>query len=168
MLDGAPGRYARPYDFDAIRIGKETADDVMVSRRAVAHVDDVIEVDARYPEGCRRRLLGCRRRLLGMLGRTALTHHDERRPVGRMRLVRLALVDQRQHGAAQGLGPTDLRIAGHLANGGRDQLDRGIRVDRPVRDQQGPGLCVDEGPRQARQRLGARCRRRLPCCRPTG
>jgi hypothetical protein len=36
MLDGAPGRYARPYDSDAIRIGKDAADHGMLGRRAVA------------------------------------------------------------------------------------------------------------------------------------
>jgi hypothetical protein len=33
MLDGAPGRYAWPYDSDAIRIGKDAADHGMLGPR---------------------------------------------------------------------------------------------------------------------------------------
>jgi hypothetical protein len=37
----------------------------------------------------------------------ALTHHHKRRPVGRMCLARLTLVDHCLHGAAQGFGETE-------------------------------------------------------------
>jgi hypothetical protein len=61
-----------------------------------------------------------------------------------MRLVRFALVDERQHRAPKCLRPADFWIAGHVTDGDSDQLDSGVRVDFPVRDQQGPGLCVNE------------------------
>jgi hypothetical protein len=45
--------------------------------------------------------------LHGALRYRPLTHHHKRRPVGRMCLVRLALVDHCQHGATQGFGETE-------------------------------------------------------------
>src|SRR5262245_43218694 len=44
----------------------------------------------------------------------------------------------------------DLRVAGHLAHGARDQLNGGVRVDRPVRHEQRPCPGVDEGPPKPR------------------
>ena len=57
----------------------------------------------------------------------ALANDDERGPVGWMRLVRLALVDEREHRAPQSLRPADPRVTGDLANGRRDELDGGVR-----------------------------------------
>jgi hypothetical protein len=70
-----------------------------------------------------------------------------------MRLVRLAAVDKREHGAPQRLGPANIGIACHGADGGGSEFDRGIGVDRPMGDQQGSRLRVDEGARQPRQRF---------------
>ena len=53
---------------------------------------------------------------------SALAHHHERRPEGRMRLARLALVDEREHGAAQRLGAADGLSRGELAHGAGDEL----------------------------------------------
>ena len=55
-------------------------------------------------------------------------------------------LDQRQHGAAQGLRPAN---PNHLVRSDRaeclgDQLDSCIAIDGPVRDQQGTGPGIEE------------------------
>jgi len=54
---------------------------------------------------------------------STLPHHHEWRPEGWVRLVRFAFVDESQHRAPQGLCSADLWIAGHLADGGRDESE---------------------------------------------
>jgi hypothetical protein len=71
-----------------------------------------------------------------------------------MAFARLAPVDQVEHGAAQGLGAADLGIAGHLGDGGGDELHRRVRFRGPVRDEEGARAGIDEGPREAREGLG--------------
>jgi hypothetical protein len=68
-------------------------------------------------------------RAIGDVHRT-LSHHYERRPVGRVRLVPFAGVDERQHRSPQGLCATDIGITGDVPGSGGDQLDRRIRGDR--------------------------------------
>ena len=53
-----------------------------------------------------------------------------------MLLMGRTLVDEREHGAMQRFAATDPRLLGERAHGRRDQLDGGVAVDLPVRDQQ--------------------------------
>ena len=56
---------------------------------------------------------------------------DERRPTGRVRIA-AAAVDERQHGSAQGFRAADFGVGPDLAEGLRDQADRGARIHRPM------------------------------------
>ena len=49
-----------------------------------------------------------------------------------MRFVRVAAVDEREHGAAQGLGAADAPITAHLAHRSGDEFHRGVGVDCPM------------------------------------
>jgi hypothetical protein len=55
-----------------------------------------------------------------------------------MRLV--AFGDERKHRTSHSLCSADLGFASHFAKGGGDERNGGVRVDLPVRNQQGPGL----------------------------
>jgi len=69
---------------------------------------------------------------------------------------RFAAVDHRQHGAAQSLGPPNIRIGLKLINGPSDEIQSGLGVHRPMRDEQGAGSGVHEGARKTGQCVGAR------------
>jgi hypothetical protein len=51
-----------------------------------------------------------------------------------MRLIVMSVRDERQHRAAQRLGATDLAIGLQFGHRLGDELDGGIRIDRPVRN----------------------------------
>jgi hypothetical protein len=59
-------------------------------------------------------------------------------------LGQVRLVEHRHLGAAQGFGAADRRVAGQFCKGPRRQLDRCLRLDRPVRDQQRAGASIEE------------------------
>jgi hypothetical protein len=54
--------------------------------------------------------------------RSSLAHDYERRPVGRMRLIRGTLVDHREHRLTHGLRTPDALVRRHLSHATRDQL----------------------------------------------
>ena len=67
-----------------------------------------------------------------------------------MRLMRLAVIDDVEHRATDGLGGADLGVGAGFTHRPADQLDGRLRVDLPMRDKQRAGLRVDEGAGQAR------------------
>ena len=79
--------------------------------------------------------------------------------IGGVCLVRLAFVDQGQHGTTEGFCVAELLIAGSGCNGSRDKFHRGSGVDCPVGDEQGARACIDERARKAGERLLASGRR---------
>jgi len=72
-----------------------------------------------------------------------------------MRLVRLALVDHRQHGAAQSFGAAELLVARDRANGLGDETDGGFGPDGPMRHQEGSRTSVNERASQPGESLSA-------------
>jgi len=70
-----------------------------------------------------------------------------------MRLIRFALVDQREHRLAHGLGAPHTLVGSHPANRARYQLDGRVRRDRPVRHEECACTSIEERTRQTRQGL---------------
>src|SRR5215470_16672459 len=83
---------------------------------------------------------------------TPFAYYDERRPLGRMGIV-ITGSDQGQHGASQRFRATELGISFDLIEGLSDELDSGIRIYRPVRDEQRACSGVEECAGEAGERL---------------
>ena len=65
-----------------------------------------------------------------------------------MGLVWRALGDQLCHGSAQCLGASNRGIGAEVGEGPRRELNGGVGIDIPMRDQQRTRLSVEEGARQ--------------------
>ena len=59
--------------------------------------------------------------------------------------MRAAFINQCDHGAPHSFRTAYGGIAGHFVHGGGCELDRGVGVHGPVRNEHGPGLGIDEG-----------------------
>ncbi len=86
----------------------------------------------------------------GLFCGSAFADDNERRPKGGLRLLRLAMIDECQHGLPHGLGAAHALIRRELAHGAGDELHGCIGGDLPMRDEQRAGLGVDEGAGEAR------------------
>jgi hypothetical protein len=64
----------------------------------------------------------CRQRTLPLLRSSPLPDYNEWRPVARVCLMRLAVVDHRKHSLAQGFGTTDALIADNRADSRGERL----------------------------------------------
>src|SRR5262245_26199593 len=71
---------------------------------------------------------------LQKLGKLIPADDHERRPVGRMGLVRLTPIDQRQHRAAQRLRAAGAPGGSHAGERLADEFDSCVGIDRPMRD----------------------------------
>ena len=76
--------------------------------------------------------------------------HNQWRPICRMRLLRLALVNQREHGLAHGFGAAHRLARRKAAHRASDELHGRIGVHLPMRERKRAGLRVNEGAGEAR------------------
>ena len=81
----------------------------------------------------------------------------ERRPHGRIGVAGVGcVIDEVEHGAAQRLRTSDVRIELEDRERRGCEPGRSGRIDRPVRHQQGTRSGIEERPRETRESLGAR------------
>src|SRR5262249_22127015 len=87
---------------------------------------------------CRQRIVG-----LGYLSARPFSDHHEWSPGGGMR-VAATCCDQRQHGAAQRLCAADSIVVLDLLERLGDEADGGVRIHRPMRDEQCARAGIEE------------------------
>src|SRR5208337_1317322 len=82
--------------------------------------------------------------------RSAFADDHERRPVGRIRLLRLPMINKVEHGLTHRFGAARCLVRGESAYGAGYEFDGRFRIDFPMRDEDSPGLCVYESAGESR------------------
>ena len=99
---------------------------------------------------------------LALLLLSAATYEHQGCPDARM-IPAIASCDERRDGAAKRLGAADLGIVLHCSYGTGGDIDGGVRIHLPMRNEKRARACIKKGTGKARKCFGAiaRSRRRV-------